>query len=223
MEMDATGVPETGDTAPMGTGTPAESGTSSGTGATGASQARLPRTSALIVVRVPENAKVTVNGFETKSTGPERQFVSQGLQAGLRYKYEVTAEFEVDGQLVSDTKVVKLVGGQRSQIRLGASRVESSEPKIADQRPETKLVVRVPEEARVFLAGSPTESTGAIREFVTTRLSQGQEWAGYTVRAVVERDGEPVVQEKTLNLQAGSNYELSFDFEMGEAAKVASR
>jgi uncharacterized protein (TIGR03000 family) len=135
----------------------------------------------------------------------------------------VTAEFEVDGQLVSDTKVVKLVGGQRSQIRLGASRVESSEPKIADQRPETKLVVRVPEEARVFLAGSPTESTGAIREFVTTRLSQGQEWAGYTVRAVVERDGEPVVQEKTLNLQAGSNYELSFDFEMGEAAKVASR
>ena len=46
----------------------------------------------LLTVWVPEEAKVTINGRLTKSTGSRRQFVSYGLKPGLSYKYEVKAE-----------------------------------------------------------------------------------------------------------------------------------
>jgi len=48
--------------------------------------------SVVLTVWVPYDAKVTVNGMETRSTGSRRQFVSYGLQQGLSYKYVVRAK-----------------------------------------------------------------------------------------------------------------------------------
>ena len=48
--------------------------------------------SGLLTVWVPYDAKVTINGLLTKSTGSKRHFVSYGLRPGYTYKYEVKAE-----------------------------------------------------------------------------------------------------------------------------------
>jgi uncharacterized protein (TIGR03000 family) len=45
----------------------------------------------LLTVWVPYDAKVTINGMPTKSTGSRRQFVSYGLKPGYTYTYDVTA------------------------------------------------------------------------------------------------------------------------------------
>ena len=47
--------------------------------------------SGVLTVWVPYDAKVTVNGRLTKSTGSRRQFISYGLKPGLSYKYVVKA------------------------------------------------------------------------------------------------------------------------------------
>ena len=72
----------------------------------------------------------------------------------------------------------------------------------------------------VTLAGNPTKSTGATRTFRTTTLQQGQSWADYKIVVTVERNGETLAQEKTLELTGGDSVEFDFDF---DELKVAAR
>lgn len=75
--------------------------------------------SGVLTVWVPYDAKVTVNGLETKSTGSRRQFVSFGLQTGLTYKYVVKAQVVRNGQIVESTKTVSLTAGEISAVAFG--------------------------------------------------------------------------------------------------------
>jgi uncharacterized protein (TIGR03000 family) len=75
--------------------------------------------SGVLTVWVPYDAKVTVNGLETKSTGSRRQFVSYGLKAGLSYKYVVKAQVVRNGQIVEDTRTLSLTAGQISAVAFG--------------------------------------------------------------------------------------------------------
>jgi uncharacterized protein (TIGR03000 family) len=75
--------------------------------------------SGVLTVWVPYDAKVTVNGRETKSTGSRRQFISYGLKPGLSYKYVVKAEVVRDGQIVEDTRTVALTAGQITAVAFG--------------------------------------------------------------------------------------------------------
>jgi uncharacterized protein (TIGR03000 family) len=164
--------------------------------------------SALLNVRVPEGAKVFVNGRPTLSTGDRRQYVSRGLASGFTYTYEIRAEAEVDGQTVQDTKVIRLEAGDRIDLAFDLK-----------SQPETSLTLRVPEDATVTLAGNPTSATGDVRVFRTTSLAAGEEWSNYVIRVTVDRDGEMLAREETIALKAGEARELTFDF---EAPQVAS-
>lgn len=75
--------------------------------------------SGILTVWVPYDAKVTVNGLATKSTGSRRQFVSYGLKSGLSYKYVVKAQVVRDGKTVEDTQTVVLTAGQVQAIAFG--------------------------------------------------------------------------------------------------------
>ena len=86
----------------------------------------LPKTSAtsadasgILTVWVPYNAKVTINGRETRSTGSRREFVSYGLTPGLSYKYVVHAEVVRNGQTLEDTQTVTLTAGQIEAVAFG--------------------------------------------------------------------------------------------------------
>jgi uncharacterized protein (TIGR03000 family) len=86
----------------------------------------LPKTSGLsaensgsITVWVPYDAKVTVNGMETRSTGSRRQYVSFGLQPGLSYKYVIRARVIQDGKPVEETQTITVTAGQAQSIAFG--------------------------------------------------------------------------------------------------------
>lgn len=74
--------------------------------------------SALLTVIVPADAKVFVNGYETKSQGERRQYVSHGLQAGSSYNYQVRVVASRDGKPVEESRTVTLTAGQRSSVAL---------------------------------------------------------------------------------------------------------
>ncbi len=169
-----------------------------------------------IVVDVPADAKVFVNGHATTSTGEHRQYVSHGLENGMRYEYQVRVEVVHDGKVQSDTKTVELTAGSQASLAFdirGSSKVPQTAKTGAS--PRTAVLLHVPADAKVFISGHEMTATGTDREFATTKLAVGQVWDNYTIRVV--NNGES--QEKTLTLKAGDSRELTFNF---DAPKVAS-
>ncbi len=72
-----------------------------------------PADSGLLTVVVPFDAKVYINGLETKSTGSRRQFVSYGLKPGYSYRYDIRVELVRDGKLEVATMTKVLKAGSR--------------------------------------------------------------------------------------------------------------
>ena len=159
------------------------------------------RDSALLAIRVPDSAKVFVNGYETKSTGPYRQFVSSGLDAGKSYSYEVRAE--LDGQVA--TKLVSVQTGQRANLTF-----DFADPVSAVT--ETVLTLHVPEGAEVTLAGADTKQAGAKRVYSTKRLAPGETWDNYVVRVSLEKNGRKLTKERSISLEGGQHFEMHIDF-----------
>ena len=85
---------------------------------------------------------------------------------------------------------------------------------------ETALTVKVPADAKVFLAGNATNSTGAVRVYRTSNLKEGSGWNDYTVKVELNRGGRTLVKEQTVSLAAGEAKELAFDFDGEQVAST---
>jgi uncharacterized protein (TIGR03000 family) len=163
---------------------------------------------------------VFVNGKQTTSTGTLRQFVSRDLQSGMNYGYQVRVTYERDGEPVTEEKTVELRAGESRSLEFGREAPElAAEP--AGEDVKTVLQLHVPENAKVFLAGTATEQTGIERTYVTAQLKSGETWSDYTVRVELEVDGEKVVQERSLTIEAGKRHELAIDFAGEPAERLA--
>jgi uncharacterized protein (TIGR03000 family) len=75
--------------------------------------------SGVLTVWVPYDAKVTINGMLTKTTGSKRHFVSYGLRPGYTYKYVVKAEVVREGKIVTEEQTVSLTAGDRGGVAFG--------------------------------------------------------------------------------------------------------
>ena len=73
---------------------------------------------ATLTVLVPDDAKVTVNGLATRSTGSRRSFVTYGLKPGLSYQYFIRAQTVRNNQPHDETRSVILTAGQAATVVL---------------------------------------------------------------------------------------------------------
>ncbi|HWA97831.1 MAG TPA: TIGR03000 domain-containing protein, partial [Pirellulales bacterium] len=178
--------------------------------------------SATLIVSVPADAKVYVNGKLTTSTGTLRRYVSNNLEPGFTYTYELRAERTVEGKPVTETQLIKVRAGQTADLAFNFTGNEA-DGKIAEQPAATKLTLHVPADAKVYLSGNVTRSTGEVREFTTTRLAKGQEWNDYTVRIEIERDGKTISKEEKLTLVGGQARDLSVDLDAPQLALTPAR
>src|SRR5690606_17332830 len=156
------------------------------------------------------------NDTATRTPGETRTFVSKGLNEDRAYNFTIRAEVMRDGELVTETKTIELRGGEAGSVEFNFD----GEQQVATTPVKTALILRVPADAKVTLAGQPTSSTGEVREFATTRLAQGSEWMQYPVRVEIERDGQVLTQERMVAIKGGEVREVSFDF---DAASLASK
>lgn len=165
--------------------------------------------SAMIVVNVPEDAEVYVNGYRTTSRGATRQFLSTGLKPGQNYVYEVRAVTTEGDKQLGATKVVRLTAGRRQELSFG---------ELAEE-PSTTLTLQVPADAKVELAGFQTKMTGQRRTFATANLQPGQSWDNYQIRVTYSQNGAVVTKEHSLKIRGGKSHFLSFDADSQLAAK----
>lgn len=147
----------------------------------------------MIDVRLPSDALVYVNGQLTKKKGEYRTFVARNQKPDRNYRYEITAV--KDGEKLVETFTMR--AGSSKSIEF-------------DFSPTTVVALRVPENARVELAGSLTTGKGVERKFTTKKLKKGETWDDYKVVVTHEKDGEEVVLEKTISVTGGQAYALDF-------------
>ena len=167
---------------------------------------------------------MTVNGRLTQSTGNERHYVSRGLERGKEYRYEVQAEMDRQGEVVQETKVMRLRAGQNVSIAFDFD--DDGSAPIVRGLVTTKLTVNVPDDARIKLAGSETSSTGEVRTFTTSKLAEGAKWENYRIEVTVNQNGQTLTREKLITLVGGESQTLSFDMnatELSESQEIASR
>jgi uncharacterized protein (TIGR03000 family) len=73
---------------------------------------------ATIIVHVPDNATLTVDGKATTSTSSTRRFYSPPLEPGKSYHYNFEAKMERDGQTVKAEKRVDVHAGDTREITI---------------------------------------------------------------------------------------------------------
>ncbi len=78
--------------------------------------------------------------------------------------------------------------------------------------PETSIAtveVRVPADAKVWFAGTPTDQTGDDRVFESPPLIEGKTYT-YEVKAQWMKDGKPVEKTQSVSVQAGQRSVTTF-------------
>jgi uncharacterized protein (TIGR03000 family) len=87
-------------------------------------------------------------------------------------------------------------------------------------RADGLLAVSVPEDARIFVNGQPTTSTGSTRQYVSRDLRPGFNYS-YEVRAEIERDGRLMEHVKKVDIRAGETARVAFDFPVSESIETS--
>jgi uncharacterized protein (TIGR03000 family) len=72
---------------------------------------------ATILVTVPADARLFVDGNATTSTSERRTFVTPELPVGSTNVYTIRAEIVRDGQTVSQNQVVNVTGGNTTNVQ----------------------------------------------------------------------------------------------------------
>ena len=74
----------------------------------------------------------------------------------------------------------------------------------------------------MWIEGHLTGSTGAVRNFGTRRLAQGEAWADYEVRVATIVDGQEQVVVRKLTLTGGRDTDVTIDPAAQSAAVEAT-
>jgi uncharacterized protein (TIGR03000 family) len=71
-------------------------------------------------LRVPSDAKIWIDGSETKQTGASRSFESPPVAAGREYAYEFRVQWNGDGKEVTQTRQITVHAGDVINLTVGA-------------------------------------------------------------------------------------------------------
>lgn len=170
----------------------------------------VPADGVMLVVEVPEDAMLLVNGRETNLSGTVRNFVSAGLSDDEQYDYTISMRVTRGGKVEEQTRTVSVSGGQRHVVAFAAPEIPAT-PLPETVAVTTSLTLRVPEGAKVWIEGQPTAKEGAVREFLTSALHAGETWEGYEVKVAMVVDGRSIKTTKRIDLVGGKAIDLAID------------
>jgi uncharacterized protein (TIGR03000 family) len=102
-------------TLPGGPGVPADSSTQVVTSWAAPPNGPAPAT---LVVRLPADARLTIDGYPPRSTSGTRWFVTPPLEPGRTFHYELRAEVERGGKRLTQTRQVAVRAGQESNVTI---------------------------------------------------------------------------------------------------------
>ncbi|MEM7454060.1 MAG: TIGR03000 domain-containing protein [Planctomycetota bacterium] len=85
---------------------------------------------------------------------------------------------------------------------------------------EAVLEIRTDLETKIYINDKLTRTPGEVRNYVSRNLTTGQTYA-YHIRAELEREGDVIVREQTVELAAGIHESVEFDFDAPPTTTLA--
>jgi uncharacterized protein (TIGR03000 family) len=101
----------------------------------------------------------------------------------------------------------------------GSERSSAYPPAEADTT--AHVTVKVPADARLWVDGKPTTSTGTVRQFISPALTPGRRYA-YDLRARWKEHGREVTQTRQVVVTAGADVRVDFPLPPGTAGRDGS-
>lgn len=78
---------------------------------------------ATILVSLPANAKLTIDGYVSNQTSSQRRLVTPAIEPGQEFTYTLVAQTIQNGQVVSETQRVTVRGGQETPVNFTFSAI----------------------------------------------------------------------------------------------------
>jgi uncharacterized protein (TIGR03000 family) len=173
-------------------------------------------TQGTVIVQLPSEARLYVDGQLANLTSATRTVVTPELKPNQDYFYAIKAEATVDGKVVTQTKRVTVQAGKLVRIDF-ADLKQSDEVQTAATVP-ANVTVRLPEDAKLYVDGVACPLTSSTRSFATPALEPGRAYH-YTLKAEVVREGNTQVKTRQVTVHAGKAVEVDFG-SMGPVGSV---
>jgi uncharacterized protein (TIGR03000 family) len=97
---------------------------------------------------------------------------------------------------------------------------QSGSPPAADN--SAHVTLSVPAGARVSFGGTPTTSTGPVREYISPALTPGKQYT-YEIQARWSDNGQDVTQTQQVGVSAGAHVNVTFPSPRFRLFKTAAR
>jgi uncharacterized protein (TIGR03000 family) len=170
---------------------------------------------ATVIVQLPADARLYVDGQKADLTSAKRSFVTPSLEPGRDYYYTIKAEADRDGSTVSRSRRVIIRAGQVARVDFG----DLTGPAVTDaDAAPAHITVRLPENSRLFVDDVACPQKSRTPSFDTPKLDAGKTYV-YTLRVDVEKDGETRSLSRRVELRAGKQVRVDFT----NPSSVASR
>jgi uncharacterized protein (TIGR03000 family) len=144
---------------------------------------------ASLILDLPPNAQVRVNGEETPVSSTTARFAARGLRPGQTYTYHFECAFVRDGRPQTVVRHVDVRAGDQLHV---------------DFRPATTaaFIVSLPPNAALKVNGEATPYTSPTARFMAFDLRPGQSYQ-YEFQCSFTRDGRLHTATRTVTVHAG--------------------
>jgi uncharacterized protein (TIGR03000 family) len=146
-----------------------------------------PAAAATVVVSLPADAALFVDGDRVPMSSTTRTFKTPQLQGGRDYFYTMKAEMVRNGEKVEKSTRVIVRAGETARADFG----DLSDAVAVSREAPAKITVKLPAEAKLFVDDIACNLTSDERTFETPKLQSGKKY-GYTLRAEMVREGRTV-------------------------------
>src|SRR5260370_38656283 len=134
-------------------------------------------TRATVVVKLPADATLFVDGDRARLTSDTRSFMTPALDADRDYFYTMKVEATRNGEVVSHTERVVVHAGRTTRVDFGDLSAKSVAKSMADPTDApARIPVKLPSDARLFVDDVACPLNSAERAFGRPRLEPGRRY-----------------------------------------------
>jgi uncharacterized protein (TIGR03000 family) len=169
---------------------------------------------------MPANAQLLVEGQPVQLDPETRSFQTPALKPGNEYVYTIQTESLRDGRKVMDSREVRVRAGETAQVAFRSAEVVPVAAREKAELVASKITVRLPESAKLYINDTACPLTTGERAFYTPKLAVGKSYT-YTLKAEVVRDGRSLTETREVVFRAGQP--ITVDFGAMNEARVARR
>lgn len=149
---------------------------------------------ATVVVTLPADARMSIDGQLSSLTGSTRVFETPPLATTAEHYYQIKIEVERGGKTLQHTETVIVKPGR-------VSRVNFAEPAATNT---ARIDVRIPEGATLTVEGRPWDATASRATVTTPALEPGKTYY-YRLRAEWANGGRTEAINKEVAFRAGGS------------------